>query len=101
MVAPPIVIGLERLWGEVSNADGGKVSLFYTVLDAAENFSARAEQTGNGTAILNLYRANGNLLRQWLIAPGSQALITLQDSITINVPFSIVRTRVTLQGAPA
>jgi hypothetical protein len=102
MPPPPIVIGLEREWASVSNGDTGKVTLFYTIQDAQEHFTARVVQEGSGTAILRIYNADGtSVLREWLIAPGSRALITLQDSVTINVPFSQVRTRVTLQGAPA
>ena len=101
MPPPPIVIGQEFEWMSVSNGDAGSVTLFVTVVNGAGSFTARVVQQGTGTAILTAYRVDGTVLRQWLIAPGSRALDLLDgDGVPINVPFSVVRARVSLSGAP-
>lgn len=102
MPPPPVVIGQEFPWHSVSNGDGGTLSLFVTVVngtpDAPGDFTVRAEQTGPSGGQLIVRRANGTVLRTFDVQPGSSALVRLEDSVAIGVPFSVVRNRVELVG---
>lgn len=97
MPAPPVVIGQEFEAMSISNGDGGSLTIFVTVVDAAGNFLIRGVQTGPSSGILTIQRgALGPLVID--CAPGSRALIRLQDSVAIGVPWSIVATRLSIQG---
>lgn len=101
MPPAPIVIGQEFEWMSVSNGDAGSVIMFATVTNGAGAFTARAVQQGSGSAILTAYKVDGTVLREWLIAPGSRALDLLDgQGVPINLPFSVVRSRVSLSGTP-
>lgn len=94
------VIGVEFVWQMVSNGDGGTLTLYTTVTNAQEHFTVRAEHTGpvDGTGgILTIKRPiQGDIVID--IQPGSRALITLQESVAIALPWSQVFPRCQLQG---
>lgn len=98
MPATPPTIGVEFEWMSVADGDGGTLTLFATVVDVDGRFTVRAEQTGAATGLLVVSRLDGTVLREILIAPGSQVLIALQGGTSINVPFSEVAQRVQLLG---
>jgi hypothetical protein len=98
MPPAPIVIGEEFEWSSVSNGDGGTLALFVTVVDSDGHFTVRAEQSGPSGGSLVIRRANGTVLRTFNINPGSRALVALEDSVAINVPFQVARTRCELAG---
>jgi hypothetical protein len=106
MPAPPVVIGVEFEAMSVSNGpiDGvpqGSLTIYITVIDgtpaAPGNFTARAVQEGPAGGVLTVNRpVQGPLDIQ--IQPGTRALINLTDGVTINLPWSQVRDRVSLSG---
>lgn len=97
MPAPPIVIGQEFEMMSIWSGDG-KITLFATVVDAAHNFTVRAENTGVAGVLIIFNAALTAPLRQFDISPGSNALIRLQDGVAIGLPYEQVAQRVSLQG---
>lgn len=100
MPAPPVVIGQEFEAASVANGDGGTLTLYVTVVDVDGHFTIRGEQTGPSSGVLIISRG---ALSPLVIdcAPGSRALIRLEDSVAINQPWSEVAQRISLQGAAA